>query len=145
MRFVALVGIWVFCAGLAGCSAVPIGMGEPEASSKDQGAELGEPESPLPQSRQRQSSPAVDALLGQARALRAEGQHELAAVKLERALRIEPRGAELWLELARVRYDMGDFAAAAQFADRARRLAGNDDDLARVAEQLALAARTQGL
>lgn len=144
MKTAALVLTLVFGLGLAGCSALPVAMPEPEASTRTPDTDLPQVAAPLPQSAPGQSSPAAEALLGEARALRADGQFELAAVRLERALRIEPRGAELWLELARVRYDTGDFAATVQFAERARRFAGNDADLARAAEQLALAARARG-
>jgi Flp pilus assembly protein TadD len=52
-----------------------------------------------------------------------------AAATLERALRIEPRNARLWHELAAVRLRQGDYAQAASTAARSNTFAGSDAGL----------------
>lgn len=88
-------------------------------------------------------SPAGEALLSQGRAQRAAGETALAAVALERALRIEPRRPEIWLELARVRMDEGNFPQAEQLARKARSLAAPDGPLSRSIDQLVSEAEAQ--
>lgn len=53
-----------------------------------------------------------------------------ASMTLERALRIEPHQPALWLELARVRLDEGNFGQAEQLAYKANSLAPADSPLA---------------
>jgi Flp pilus assembly protein TadD len=56
----------------------------------------------------------------------AAGDYALATASLERALRINPRDAELWLELGRIKLAQGDLAQAESMARRALSLAGSD-------------------
>lgn len=62
------------------------------------------------------NNPAVVALLDKAHSQSAAGDLEQAGASLERALRIEPRNALLWQELARVRLDMGLYRQAESLA-----------------------------
>jgi Tfp pilus assembly protein PilF len=64
-----------------------------------------------------------------ARADVAGGRLANAAATLERALRIEPRNARLWHDLARVRFQQRDYAQAESLAARSSTLAGGDADL----------------
>jgi tetratricopeptide (TPR) repeat protein len=70
---------------------------------------------------------AVVAWASDAAALRQQRQFDGAAALLERALRIEPRNAHLWHQLARVHFDQGDFDQAIQFARKSMALSGEPD------------------
>ncbi len=84
---------------------------------------------------------AVLALLDQARAESGGDRAAGAAATLERALRIEPRNARLWLELARHHLAQGDTLQAEQLAQRANGLAGTDRTLRAAGWQLIVKAR----
>lgn len=64
-------------------------------------------------------------------------QYELATSKLERALRVEPNNAGLWLELAEVHLLQGDAISARNFAVRAKSLS-RDPALSRDIDQFVL-------
>jgi predicted Zn-dependent protease len=57
------------------------------------------------------------------------GRYATAAASLERALRIEPRNARLWHELARVRLQQEEFDQAENVAARSNAWAGDDSAL----------------
>lgn len=59
----------------------------------------------------------------------ATGEPEQAAALLERALRIEPRNAGLWIRLAHVRLELGDHEEAEQLAHRGISLAPGHHEL----------------
>jgi len=67
---------------------------------------------------------AVIALLDRAQFDSMSGQREAAGASLERALRIEPRNPWLWLELAQVRLDQGQYAQAITLARKSNSFAG---------------------
>jgi Flp pilus assembly protein TadD len=71
----------------------------------------------------------------------AAGDYAMATASLERALRINPRDAELWLELGRVKLAQGDRAQAESMARRALSLAGSDPQRRAECEALIDAAR----
>lgn len=76
-----------------------------------------------PEPRPRQpvnSSPAVQALRHQANGEANSGNLDKAADTLERALRIEPRNPELWLQLSAIKQRQGDSEQAAQMAAKAK-------------------------
>jgi len=75
-------------------------------------------------------------LLQQARSHLAAAEYPEAAASLERAIRIEPGNAWLWLELARVHYASGNLQQAQAHANRALSLAGSDDAVRSAAEKL---------
>ncbi len=138
--------ILVLCLLLPACSAVPSGGPADDRAGKGAGevVPVTQP-APLPEAAQATPRvPAVTALLALASEQRAAGRAEQATVTLERAVRIQPRDPQPWLELARIYFDTGDFAAAAQFADKAARLAGLDEALRQQAAELASLARRQG-
>nr|MBO2513705.1 hypothetical protein [Gammaproteobacteria bacterium] len=80
--------------------------------------------------------PAAVALLEQSRDQRAAGSYAAAAASIERALRIDPNNAELWLELGEIKLDDGDPQQAEQMARKALTLAGGDRFVASRAERL---------
>jgi len=84
---------------------------------------------------------AVAGLLQSSRADADAGRLGSAAATLERALRIEPRNARLWHELARVRMKQGDFAQAETVAARSNTWAGSDKELQSANQRLIQEAR----
>lgn len=71
-------------------------------------------------------NPAIIALLDRARLDSVAGQREAAGASLERALRIEPRNAWLWHELAQLRLAQGQYAQAIAVAKKSTSFAGGD-------------------
>ena len=65
------------------------------------------------------SGPAVISLINQAKAERDSGRFDAAGATLERALRIEPRNAFVWLDLAKTRLAANDTQQAQSTARRA--------------------------
>ncbi|MFV1997282.1 MAG: tetratricopeptide repeat protein [Acidiferrobacterales bacterium] len=74
-------------------------------------------------------NPAVLVLANTARSDIAVYQYGKAAASLERALRIEPRNARLWHDLAQVRLKEEEYQQAESLALRSNRFAGRDDVL----------------
>jgi hypothetical protein len=71
----------------------------------------------------------VVALLNQARLQKESGRPERAAAVLERALRLDPKNARLWHELAQVRLEQGKLDLAERLAVKSNALAKGDTDL----------------
>lgn len=71
-------------------------------------------------------NPAVVALLDRARMDSVGGNRGGAGASLERGLRIEPRNAWLWHELAQLRLDEGKYAQAISLARKSISFAGGD-------------------
>lgn len=69
---------------------------------------------------------AVDKLLAEASIQQQHAQPVEAAALLERALRIEPRNAQIWHRLARVRMTQGQYRQAAALAAKSNSLASHD-------------------
>ncbi|MGC2047563.1 MAG: tetratricopeptide repeat protein [Gallionella sp.] len=109
---------------LAGCASVatqPSTTGTPAGEQKPgEGAII----APVPKSSMSDNK-AVIALLDQAQTDNTSGQREAAGASLERALRIEPRNPWLWLELAQVRLDQGQYAQAITLARKSNSFAGH--------------------
>jgi tetratricopeptide (TPR) repeat protein len=80
------------------------------------------------------------ALLEQSRAQRAAGSLPAARASLERALRLDPSNAALWLELGELELQTGNATQAATMARKAMTLAGRDGRLTARAERLLRAA-----
>lgn len=97
--------------------AIPPGMPQPPA-----GAVVIEP---VPKS-DMSGNPAIIALLDRARFDAQAGRREEAGASLERALRIEPRNAWLWNELAQLRLAQGQYAQAITLAQKSISFAGRD-------------------
>jgi len=72
---------------------------------------------------------AAATLLASARQNVRTGQFSQAEMTLERALRVEPRNARLWHEMAQVKFEQKDYGQAVQFCIKSNSLAGKDYDL----------------
>jgi tetratricopeptide (TPR) repeat protein len=72
---------------------------------------------------------AAGALLAGARQQVRAGEFSQAEIMLERALRVEPRNARLWHEMAEVKYAQKDYGQAVQFCIKSNSLAGKDYNL----------------
>lgn len=75
------------------------------------------------------SNAAVVALLDSAYQQRQQGDLTVAASTLERAVRISPRDAAVWHELALVRFKQNKFQLASSLAAKSNLLASNNTDL----------------
>lgn len=69
---------------------------------------------------------AAGTLLASARQNVRAGQFSQAEMVLERALRLEPRNARLWHEMAQVKYGQKDYGQVVQFCIKSNSLAGKD-------------------
>lgn len=90
----------------------------------------------------RTDNSAVLALLSSADRQRQGGDVSGAAATLERALRIEPRNARLWHQLAALRLDQARYRLAADLADKSNSLAPDDAALTRANWALIARARS---
>jgi len=92
------------------------------------GPPLGRPANTLPGGAE---SPVVlprsasSTLLEQSRAARADRDYAAAATAIERALRIEPNDAQLWLEYGYVQFARGDYEQALTLGRKTLSLAGD--------------------
>ena len=112
------------CAALiAGCAAVP------PAPVTGPAPEPAPAPTPGPGPGPGTRNVAVAGLMDSARVDSSAGRYASAAASLERALRIEPRNARLWHELARVRLQQGEFEQAENVAVRSNSWAGSDSAL----------------
>ena len=110
---------------LAGCATVPPAPVTEPASVVAPAPVPG----PVPGPAAGTQNVAVAGLMETARADASAGRHANAAATLERALRIEPRNARLWHELARVRLTQGEYEQAESIAARSNTWAGSDGAL----------------
>lgn len=94
-----------------------------EPKSAESGA-TGDDETPE-QAKPSLQKPAVIELTKKAEAASADGDHARAVRLLERALRLSPRNAGLWQNLAVVRYRQGGYTKAESLAQRSNRLSGD--------------------
>lgn len=99
------------------------------------------PPEPIPPPPPPASSGATAALLQQSRQQSAAGDYAMATSSLERALRINPRDADLWVELGRLKLRQGDYAQAESMGRRGLVVAGNDAARRARCEDLIAAAR----
>jgi tetratricopeptide (TPR) repeat protein len=116
---------------LAGCAsvtpptqpAIPAEVAVPDEMPREPGeAVIIEPEpSPI-----MSGNKAVIALLDRARLDSGAGRHDAAGASLERGLRIEPRNAWLWNELAQLRLAQGQYAQAIALARKSNSFAGGE-------------------
>ena len=83
---------------------------------------------PVPKSNM-SGNKAIIALLDRAQLDNNVGNREAAGASLERALRIEPRNAWLWLELAQLRLTQGQYAQAITLARKSLSFAGHEHRL----------------
>jgi len=137
-RLFLFAGLLTLLAGCAGPGSPPApgdapstsSAGDPDDSVSGSAAES----SPSPVSR---PGPGLSlALREDSRAALEAGDPGRAIALLERAIRIEPRRPELWLDLAELHLDQGRPARAQQMADRGAALARGQPELERRASQL---------
>ena len=88
-----------------------------------------EPPAPRPRPKRPPAtlSPASQALVAQAQALRKKGDLPGASVTLDRALRIEPNNPLLWIEMGRLRMDQRNYAQAENMGRKALAMSVGDD------------------
>ena len=113
---------------LGGCATAPEPSRGPEPAPPPEAQQLPAPPPervPPP----RAETTAVAGLMESARADTAAGRLPNAAATLERALRIEPRNAQLWHDLAEIRLRQRDYGQAESLAARSNTLAGSDASL----------------
>jgi predicted Zn-dependent protease len=75
------------------------------------------------------TSSAVKALLLRAKVDIVAARYEDGASRLERAIRIEPRNAEVWHQLARINYKQGKHASSITMAQKSNRYTASDSPL----------------
>jgi Flp pilus assembly protein TadD len=105
---------------------------QPPASEEDEARQPAEPA---------EDKPAVTELTRRAETASADGDQARAVRLLERALRLSPRNAGLWQNLAVVRYRQGRYADAETLAQRSNRWSSSDPELRRRNWSLIEAAR----
>ncbi len=86
-------------------------------------------------------SPAVVELSARAREALDDSRHDDALQLLERAIRIEPQNGALWHQLARVRFQQGNYEQARQLATRSNALLTGNPGLRASNDELIKAAR----
>jgi tetratricopeptide (TPR) repeat protein len=121
---------------LAGCTTLTApgsgSRGAPSSEPAPGSPEPGRPAEPSVQSPRPPSRPQSDArtasetLLEQSRAERAAGNNTQAAASIERALRIDPNNAALWVELGEINLATGNRTQAASMARKALTLTAGD-------------------
>jgi tetratricopeptide (TPR) repeat protein len=134
-------GITLILAGwvAAGCTTLSL---TPPSPSPAPAPAPGEPRAggaPAPRAGN-DASAASQSLLAQSRAQRAAGDYPQASASLERALRIDPNNAILWIELGDLHLQAGNTAQAEMMARKALTLTGADRAAASQAERLLRAA-----
>ncbi len=85
--------------------------------------------------------PVLGELLAQVERASARGDQGTARATLERALKIKPEDARLWLRLAELNFDDGEFEQASVMAQRARALAHGERQLLERSDDLLARAR----
>ena len=132
----AIVGTALAVLILAGCAPTTdpgeTGIEDPEDDARG----AGEPT-------EREAEVDVSELVAQAQAASQGGDHQRAAGLLERAVRVAPREAGIWQNLAVVRYRQGRYEEAQTLAQRSNRLAGEEQALRERNWALISAARRQ--
>ena len=96
--------------------------------------------STAPSRPQGDASGASGALLAQARDERAAGSLTQATASIERALRLDPNNAELWVERGELALQTGNAAQAGTMARKALSLAGTNSTISARAQRLLQAA-----
>ena len=92
-------------------------------------APVSAPEPPVTSKSPAKTSSAVNSLVSIADAKIKGGQYQQAAASLERALRHDPKNAEIWSRLAEVRLLEQDYAQAETTALKSNALSGGDKSL----------------
>lgn len=102
-----------------------------QPADKDKNIQIRAYEPSVPKAVAPVHSSAVTSLVAQAQLLESAGDMTAAVATIERALRIEPRNAHLWNQLAHLRFSQGRVSPAADLAMKSMALAGGDIALKR--------------
>ncbi len=86
---------------------------------------------------------AVVALLDNARKYASAKDYDKAAAALERAIRIEPKNAGIWRDLALMRLYQGQYKHAEELANKAKSLAGSDEFVRSRSQEVIAAAQAK--
>ena len=115
---------------LAGCTATPVDSTKPLPDVIEPGAAVPDPsnppEAPPPPSKGDRAANATLALLNQSERLRLNGDIPAAISTVERAIRLDPNNAKLWLELGRLQLSAGKEAQAEQLVRKSIALVRDD-------------------
>jgi tetratricopeptide (TPR) repeat protein len=138
---------WLWLAAFAGCATSPglppvTETGGAHSSPANPQQELPIPPSQPVARKLPETDGATLALLKQSDRAESSGDPEEAVAYVERAIRLNPRQADLWLRLAELQLVRQDPAAAVQFANKAILLAGARMDWVRDAWLVIADART---
>jgi Tfp pilus assembly protein PilF len=123
----------LLCIIVTGCTTSPYRFPQPSGRAPAGPAPAPAPRAEAPEPPQNAASVA---LLERSRGEREAGEYAAATASLERALRIDPNNASLWIELAEVKAADGDRSQAQEMARKALTLAGNDRSIAERARRL---------
>lgn len=152
MRMMRTVLPWLLAGSLAVGCAVPLRdqepvdrRPEPTRPAPDPGRTAPAPDpgrtAPTSTRPAAPESPAVIELSARARDALDGSRHDEALQLLERAIRIEPQNGELWHQLARVRFQQGNYEQARQLATRSNALLTGNSRLRASNDELIEAAR----
>jgi tetratricopeptide (TPR) repeat protein len=135
-RLILALSLSALSAMVAGCATSPaippvIASGGAGDSRGDPQQELAVPPSKSATRAVADTGNATLALLKQSDRARSTGNTEEAVAYVERAIRLNPRQADLWVRLAELQLARDDPAAAVQFANKAITLAGQRMDWVR--------------
>jgi len=131
-----LITILAAVGALAGCAAGSVSMtGARSTAATDSGSETGGAGAALPGQPAPIASPSA-ALIAQSRVERDAGDFGGAAATIERALSIAPEDARLWVELAEIHREQGDWQLAEEVARKALTLTDANSALATRARRL---------
>lgn len=133
-----------FALALAGCATggiygpAPRPAPQPDAPRDGASARIPDPagERGRPSDGAGPSAGATAALVTQSRAERDTGNLGGAAATIERALTIAPEDAQLWMELAEIRMEQGDWDQAEEMARKALTLTAERSEVAERARRL---------
>jgi tetratricopeptide (TPR) repeat protein len=107
---------------MAGCSTYSLPESEPPAPAPAPQPSAPAPQPPAPPQPPRPPQPSTTSawkpLVEKAQQARARGDYEQALALLERALRIDPESAEIYLQLAQTHRTRGDISQARATAER---------------------------
>ena len=128
MSRIHVVLVAILLAAIGGCSTAP-----QQRDLEPLPSELEMDRAPMEQTptmrAPSRSNTAVAAILLDVQSAIQQGQYNIAAAQLERALRIEPANPHIWHYLAKVRLNQGRYGQAANMAAKSNALARGDQEL----------------
>jgi tetratricopeptide (TPR) repeat protein len=121
---------------LSACATGPVYGPDARAAAEPGAASAAGGESARLPGRAGPGASATTALVAQSRAERDTGDLGSAAATIERALTIAPEDAALWMELAEIRMEQGDWEQAEEMARKALTLTAESSDIGARARRL---------